>query len=76
MEVMKEHIRLLTRPWMLPVAIVALIAGHGIAYYVLRHTMLSATVVSGVIVLVVKNIWDCSARYTPYSGGDLGSEER
>jgi hypothetical protein len=53
MAVMKGHTRLLTRSWMLPVAVVAMIAGHGIVYYILRHTMLPATVVSGVIIFVV-----------------------
>jgi hypothetical protein len=51
---MKGHSRLLTRTLMLPVGIVVLIAGHGIMlYYVSAHTALSATVVSGVIILVV-----------------------
>jgi hypothetical protein len=49
---MKAHSRLLSRPWMLPVAVVALIAGHVIVYYTLRHTMPPAAVVSGVIILV------------------------
>jgi hypothetical protein len=49
---MKGHSGLLSRPWMLPVAVVALIAGHVIVYYTLRHTVLSAAVVSGVIILV------------------------
>ena len=51
---MKGHSRLLTRTLMLPVGIVVLIAGHGIMlYYVSAHTALSATVVSGVIILVL-----------------------
>jgi len=52
----KGHSRLLTHSWMLPIAVVSLIAGHAIVYYVyyvLRHTRLSATVVSGMIFLVV-----------------------
>jgi hypothetical protein len=43
---------MLSRLWMLPGAVVALIAGHGIVYYSLRHTNLSAAVVSGVIILM------------------------
>jgi hypothetical protein len=39
------------RIWMLPVGVVVLIAGHGILYYALSHTALSAAVVSGVIIL-------------------------
>jgi hypothetical protein len=51
---MKGHSRLLTRTLMLSVGVVVLIAGHGIILsYVLSHTTLSATVVSGVIILVV-----------------------
>jgi hypothetical protein len=38
---------------MLPVAVVVLIAGHVILPYALSHTALSATVVSGVIILIV-----------------------
>jgi hypothetical protein len=49
---MKGHSGLLSRPWMLSVAVAALIAGHGIVYYALRHTVLSAAAVSGVIILV------------------------
>jgi hypothetical protein len=49
---MKGHSRLLSRPWVVPVAVAALIAGHLIVYYTLRHTTLSAAVVSGVILLV------------------------
>jgi len=51
---MKGHRRLMTRTLMLSVGVVVLIAGHGIILsYVLSHTALSATVVSGVIILVV-----------------------
>jgi hypothetical protein len=38
---------------MLPLLVVALIAGHAILYYVVSHKVLSAAVASGVIVLVV-----------------------
>jgi hypothetical protein len=61
---MKGHTRLLSRPWMLPVAVVALIAGHVILYYSLRHTILSAAVVSGVIILVaIKHLGFLSPLY-------------
>jgi hypothetical protein len=51
---MKGHRRLLTRPLRLSVGVVVLIASHAIILsYVLPHTALSATVVSGVIILVV-----------------------
>lgn len=50
---MKGHSRLFTRPWLLLVTVIALIAGHRFVYYILRHTILSAAVVSGVIILVV-----------------------
>jgi hypothetical protein len=53
MGAMKGHSRLLSRPWLLAVAVMALIAGHGIIYYILRHTILSTAVVSGLIILVV-----------------------
>jgi hypothetical protein len=51
---MTGHRRLLTRPWILLVAVAILIAGHGIVlYYVSAHTALSAAVLSSVIILVV-----------------------
>ena len=50
---MNRHIRLRKRVWMLPLLVVALIAGHAILYYVVSHKVLSAAVASGVIVLVV-----------------------
>ena len=50
---MKGHSRLLTRMWMLPVAAVVLVAGHIVLPYLLAHTALSATVVPGVVVLMV-----------------------
>jgi sorbitol-specific phosphotransferase system component IIBC len=53
MGAMKEYSRRRTRSWMLLVGVVVLIAAHGIAYYILRHMVLSAAVVSGVIVLAV-----------------------
>jgi hypothetical protein len=38
---------------MLPLAVVVLIAGHGIGYYTFRHMALPAAVVAGVILLAV-----------------------
>jgi uncharacterized membrane protein YecN with MAPEG domain len=62
---MKTHSRLLSRPWMLPVAVVALIAGRVIVYYTLRHIILSAAVVSGVIILVaIKHLGFLSPLYS------------
>jgi hypothetical protein len=48
-----RHIRLRKRVWVLPLLIVALLAGHAILYYVVSHKVLSAAVASGVIGLVV-----------------------
>jgi hypothetical protein len=51
---MKRHRRLLKRPWILPVGVVALVAAHGIILrYVVPRVVLSAAVLTGVIVLVV-----------------------
>ncbi len=50
---MNRHIRLPKRVWMLPLLVVALIAGHAILYYATSHKVLSGAVASGVIVLVV-----------------------
>jgi len=53
-EAMRGHSRLLKRPWMLPVGVVAVIAVHvTILRYALQHPALSAAVVSGVIILIV-----------------------
>jgi hypothetical protein len=49
---MNRHIRLGKRVWMLPLLVVALIAGHAILYAVSLKA-LSAAVASGVIVVVV-----------------------
>ncbi|MGI8519142.1 MAG: hypothetical protein ACR2MC_00795 [Actinomycetota bacterium] len=41
---------------MLPLLVIVLLAGHGvILYYVSSHVVLSATVLSGVIILLVIN---------------------
>ena len=53
MGTMKRHSRLLAPSWMLLSAVVVLMAGHGIAYYIFRHMALPAAVVSGVILLAV-----------------------
>jgi hypothetical protein len=50
---MKEHRRLLTRAWILPVGAVVLIAGHVMLPYLLSRAGLTTAVVSGVVVLVV-----------------------
>ena len=51
---MRGHVRLRAHAWMLPVAVIILIAGHGIIlYYFSSHVALSAAVASGVIILVV-----------------------
>jgi hypothetical protein len=50
---MKRPGRLFTRPWVVMVAVVALLAGHVVMYQILRHTVLSAAVVSGLVILVV-----------------------
>jgi hypothetical protein len=52
-EIMERHSRLLTRPWVLPVSAVVLIAGPAILYYILSHVGLPAALVSGVIILMV-----------------------
>jgi hypothetical protein len=51
-DAMKEHARLLGRSWLLLVAGMLLIVGHGIIlYYISLHLVVSATVVTGVAVL-------------------------
>ena len=45
--------RLLTRSWMLPLGVVALIAGHVIFFNRLRHAGLSLAVLSGLAVLAI-----------------------
>jgi hypothetical protein len=50
---MNGHPRRLTRTWLFPVVAIALIAGHTIVPYFWAHTVLSATVMSGVILLMV-----------------------
>jgi membrane protein YdbS with pleckstrin-like domain len=51
---MTGHRRLLTRPWILLMAVAILIAGHGIVlYYASSHTTLSAAVLTSVIIFVV-----------------------
>ena len=51
---MTGHGRLRARAWMLMVGVITLIAAHGvILHYFSSHMVLSAAVVSGVIILVV-----------------------
>jgi hypothetical protein len=49
---MKGHSRLLTRTWILLMAAVVLSVGHIVLPYLVAHAALSATVVSGVIVVI------------------------
>jgi hypothetical protein len=49
---MRLHGRALTRPWMLVVGAVLLIAGHGFLYRALSNMTLPVVVVSGVIILI------------------------
>jgi len=49
---------LCSRPWMLPVAGISLVASHGILFYLLRrssipHVAASGTLVSGVVLLMI-----------------------
>jgi membrane protein YdbS with pleckstrin-like domain len=54
MGALKGHTRLLTRPWMLLVGAVVLIASHTLVLrYALQHKRLSSTAVAGVMILVV-----------------------
>ena len=45
--------RTFARPWMVMAAVVAFLAGHVVVYDALRHTVLSAAVLSGLTILVV-----------------------
>lgn len=48
---------LFLRPWGWVAAAILLLAAHGLGFYLLRHLALSATLVSGLIVLgVVKHL--------------------
>ena len=49
---MSPHGRAFTRPWMLAVGAVLLIAGHGFMYHALSNMTLSVVVVSGVILVI------------------------
>lgn len=50
---MRLHGRVLKHPWMLALAAVVLIAGHGLLYGVLSKMPLPVATVSGVILLIV-----------------------
>ena len=50
---MKIFSRLAARPLTLVAVAVIFVAAHGLAFYFLRHLALSATVASGVIILIV-----------------------
>jgi hypothetical protein len=50
---MNRHNGLRKSIWMLPLLVVALIAGHAILYYAVSHKVLSGAVASGVIALAV-----------------------
>jgi hypothetical protein len=45
--------RLFARPWTLVALVAILIAAHGLAFYFLRHLALSATLASGLVILIV-----------------------
>jgi hypothetical protein len=66
MEIMKEHSRMLTRPWILLVAGVVLIVAHALVLrFALPHKALSAAVVAGVMILVlIKHLGLLSSVYT------------
>jgi len=49
---MKGHSPLLTRAWILPMAAVVLGVGHIVLPDLVAHAALSATIVSGVIVVI------------------------
>jgi hypothetical protein len=49
---MKAFSLLSTRPWPLVAAVVVLLAAHGLAFYFFRHLALSATLASGLIILI------------------------
>lgn len=49
---MRLHGRALTRPWMLAIGAVLLIAVHGFLYHALSKMTLPIVVVSGVIILI------------------------
>ncbi|MGO4209863.1 hypothetical protein AB4Y89_09755 [Terriglobus sp. 2YAB30_2] len=49
----KSPNRLSLRPWGWGVTAILLLAAHGLGFYFLRHLALSATLVSGLIVLAV-----------------------
>ena len=50
---MKGHSRVLTRPWMLLIGAVVLIAGHVIFFNRLRHAGVSIAVISGLVLLAI-----------------------
>jgi hypothetical protein len=51
---MNGHGRLLTRTWLIPVAVIALIAAHAVGFrYLPSGTILSTALVSGLVILVV-----------------------
>lgn len=50
---MKEHSHLRTRPWMLRVGIIVLIAGHVVFFNRLRYAGVSVIVVSGLVLLAI-----------------------
>ena len=50
---MTGHRRLLKRPWLMPVGIVVLIAGHVVFFNHLRHAGVSLAVLSGLAILAI-----------------------
>jgi hypothetical protein len=64
MVVSKIFSRLFARPWTLIAVAVVLIAAHGLAFYLLRYLALSATLASGLIILIlVKHLGMFSSLY-------------
>ena len=49
---MKVPTRMLAHRWTLPLAVVLLIAGPAILYYILSHAGLPAALVSGIVILM------------------------
>ena len=78
-EEMKEHRRVLTRAWIVPVGAVVLIAGHVMLPYLLSRAGLTTAVVSGVVVLVVfkhLGLFGCAVRPVAASPPAIDTQQR
>jgi hypothetical protein len=73
---MKGHSPLRTRTWILLMAAVVLSVGHIVLPFLVAHAALSATVVSGVIVVIRSCISDYSARCSDRSALILDGDEK